>query len=65
MDASIIPLCLSLFDWAKFRTRKGALKLHALLDYDTGLPVYAVMTDGKSHEIKVARNTTFRQNPSW
>lgn len=59
MDASIIPLCLSLFDWAKFRTRKGALKLHAVLDYDTGLPAYAVMTDGKSHEINVARNTTF------
>src|SRR5690606_37600028 len=40
MDASIIPLCLSLFDWAKFRTRKGAVKLHAVLDYDTGLPNY-------------------------
>ncbi len=40
MDASIIPLCLSLFDWAKFRTNKGALKLHAVLDYDTGLPAY-------------------------
>lgn len=37
MDSSIIPLCLSLFDWAKYRTSKGALKLHALLDYDLRL----------------------------
>ena len=59
MDASIIPLCLSLFDWAKFRTKKGAVKLHAVLDYDTGLPCYAVLTDGKTHEITEARNTTF------
>jgi len=59
MDSSIIPLCLSLFDWAKFRTKKGALKLHAVLDYDTGLPAYGVMTDGKSHDITVAKQTSF------
>lgn len=59
MDSSIIPLCLSLFDWAKFRTKKGALKLHAVLDYDTGLPSYACMTDGKQHDVKVAKQTVF------
>jgi len=59
MDASIIPLCLSLFDWAKFRTHKGAVKLHAVLDYDTGLPNYAVITDGKTHEINEARKAFF------
>jgi hypothetical protein len=59
MDASIIPLCLSLFDWAKFRTRKGAIKLHAVLDYDTGLPCYAVLSDGKTHDVKEAQNTVF------
>lgn len=59
MDSSIIPLCLSLFDWAKFRTHKGAVKLHAVLDYDTGLPCYAVMTDGKQHDIKIAEQTLF------
>lgn len=59
MDSSIIPLCLSLFDWAKFRTKKGALKLHAVLDYDTGLPSYICMTDGKQHDVKVAENTVF------
>ena len=59
MDGSIIPLCLSLFDWAKFRTKKGALKLHAVLDYDSGLPCYALMTEGKTHEINIAKNTVF------
>jgi len=59
MDSSIIPLCLSLFDWAKFRTKKGAIKLHAVLDYDTGLPSYAAITDGKKHDVKVAIDTVF------
>jgi hypothetical protein len=59
MDASIIPLSLSLFDWAKYRTTKGAVKLHAVLDYDTGLPCYACLTDGSRHEVKVAQDTLF------
>jgi transposase len=59
MDASIIPLSLSLFDWAKFRKKKGAIKLHTVLDYDTGLPCYAVLTDGKTHELKEAQNVVF------
>lgn len=59
MDASVIPLSLSLFDWAKFRTKKGAIKLHAVLDYDTGLPSYAVISDGKKHDVVAARETYF------
>ena len=49
MDSTVIPLSLSLFDWAKYRTHKGAIKLHAVLDYDTGLPSYAVITEGRKH----------------
>jgi len=48
MDSSVIPLYLSLFDWAKYRTKKGAIKLYAVMDYDTGLPCYASLSDGKS-----------------
>src|SRR5690606_6828718 len=59
MDETVIPLCLSLFDWAKFRTKKGAIKMHAVLDYDLGLPNYAYITDGKTHDIKPARQHTF------
>jgi hypothetical protein len=59
MDASIIPLCLSLFDWALYRTTKGAIKLHAVLDYDSGLPCYALITDGKESDIGPARAISF------
>ena len=59
LDSTIIPLSISLFDWAKFRTTKGVIKLHAVLDYDTGLPNYAVITDGKQHDVKVAKSIAF------
>lgn len=55
LDATVIDLCLSAFDWAKFRRTKGAIKLHLLLDHDGCLPCYGVLTDGKTHEIRVAR----------
>src|SRR2546425_8052540 len=55
LDASTIDLCMSMFDWAKFRRTKGAVKLHLLLDHDGYLPSYAVITDGKQSDIKVAR----------
>ena len=55
LDATVIDLCASVFDWAHFRTTKGAVKLHLLLDHDGYLPCYAVITQGKVHEIQVAR----------
>jgi hypothetical protein len=55
LDATVIDLCAAVFDWAKFRTTKGAVKLHLLLDHDGYLPSYAVITEGKVHEIQVAR----------
>jgi hypothetical protein len=55
LDSSIIDLCAAMFDWAKFRKTKGAVKLHLLLDHDGHLPRYAVITDGKSTDIEVAR----------
>jgi len=62
MDASVIPLCLGLFDWAKFRTKKGAIKLHAVLNYDTGLPSYAVISEGKVHDSVAAKQTAFPES---
>lgn len=55
LDASIISLSLSLYDWAKFRTRKGAVKLHLLLDYDGCLAAFADLTNGKVADIKAAQ----------
>lgn len=56
LDATVIELCLSLFDWATFRQTKGAVKLHLLLDHDGYLPVFATVTEGDVHEINIARN---------
>lgn len=55
MDSSTISLCLSLFPWAKFRRTKGAVKLHLLLDHDGYLPTFACITDGKKHDVHIAR----------
>ena len=59
LDASVIDLCATMFDWAKFRLTKGAVKLHLLLDHDGYLPSYAVITEGKKHEVCVARQMRF------
>ncbi|MDQ6663071.1 MAG: transposase [Acidobacteriota bacterium] len=61
LDATVIDLCASIFDWAQFRTTKGAVKLHLLLDQDGYLPCYAVITEGKVHEIQVARTLSFQR----
>jgi hypothetical protein len=55
LDATVIDLCATLYDGAKFRRTKGAVKLHLLLDHDGYLPCFAVITDGKTHELNVAR----------
>ena len=55
LDSTTISLCLSLFDWARFRQTKGAIKLHMLLDYDGCLPTYVCITDGKHSDVKVAQ----------
>lgn len=54
LDSTVVSLCLSLFDWAKYRRTKGAVKLHTLLDYDGCLPVYVHVTDGKTSDNKAA-----------
>lgn len=59
MDATVIDLCATLFDWASFRQTKGAVKLHLLLDHDGYLPVFATVTEGNVHEVNVARGLTF------
>jgi hypothetical protein len=61
LDASVIDLSLSLFNWAHFRRTKGAIKLHLLLDHDGYLPSFAVVTTGKTSDIKVARRLRFER----
>ena len=47
IDNTIIALCLSLYDWAKFRSFKGAVKLHVKLSHAGYLPTFMIMANGK------------------
>ena len=63
LDGSTIDLCLSVFDWAKFRKRKGGVKLHCLYDIKAQIPAFNVITIAKTHEAVVAQNTDFKLSP--
>ena len=62
LDASVIDLCANMFDWAKYQRTKGAIKLHLLPDHDGCLPWFVQMTEGKQHEIHLARQLEFPRN---
>lgn len=55
LDSTTIELCLNLFPWAKYRTTKGALKMHTLFDVRTGMPEFLRVTDGKRGDVTEAR----------
>ena len=62
LDATVISLCLSLFDWARYKSRKGAIKMHTLLDFDGNLPAYVNITDGKTADNKGAYDVPLVKN---
>jgi len=59
IDATVIDLCAEMFPWATFRRTKGAVKLHLTLDHDGYLPTALVITEGRQHEVTVARQQSF------
>jgi hypothetical protein len=59
LDSTVIDLCLSMFDWARFRRTKGAVKLHLVLDHDGYLPTYGIITEAAVHDVKVAWRIPF------
>jgi hypothetical protein len=63
IDASVIDLCLSVFPWAKFRKTKGAIKMHCLYDHSGALPSFVTITDGKKHDVTVAKEVGFPLSP--
>jgi hypothetical protein len=52
-DSTTINVCLSLFPWARFQKRQGAIKLHTLLDLRGSIPSFIQMTDGLTHDVRV------------
>lgn len=59
LDSTVIDLCLSMYDWAKFRRTKGAVKLHLVLDHDGYLPCFGLVTDGSVADVKAAWQIAF------
>ena len=53
LDSTTIDLCLSLFDWAPFRSTKAAVKMHTLLDLRGNIPAFIHVSDGKMGDVKV------------
>jgi hypothetical protein len=51
-DSTTIDLCLALFPWARFRRRKGAIKLHTLIDLRGNIPCFVHISCGKLHDVK-------------
>jgi len=59
LDATVMDLCLEVFDWARFRRTKGAIKLHMQLQERGGLPCWALVTEGRTHKVRVAQGLSF------
>jgi hypothetical protein len=55
LDSTTIELCLSLSPWAKFHHDKGATKLHTAIDIAGDLPLFTVITDGRTHDVRAAK----------
>jgi hypothetical protein len=59
LDSTVISVCVEMFEWAKYVRTKGAVKLHMVLDHQGLLPQYAVISDGKTSDVAVARKMHF------
>ena len=52
-DSTTIPLCLSVFWWAKFRKKKGGVKAHVLYDLEAQVPAFYHITTASVYDSKV------------
>jgi hypothetical protein len=52
-DSTTIDLCLSVFPWARFRRKKGGVKMHTLLDLRGNIPSFIKITEAKLHDVNV------------
>ena len=51
-DSTTIDLCLSVFEWAKFRKHKGGIKMHTLYDVEAQVPAFVHITNARAHDSK-------------
>jgi len=65
LDSTTIDLCLALFPWAEFRKRKGAVKLHTLLDLHGNIPSCVIITTGKVHDVNILDRLIIELGAIW
>lgn len=60
IDASTIDMCLSLFQWANFRSTKAGIKLHVQLDLRSAIPEFIQITPAVVHEVNILDTISFQ-----
>ena len=58
-DSTTIDLCLNVFWWAKFRKKKGGIKVHTLYDVETQIPKFFHITEAKVHDSKAMKEIPY------
>ena len=58
-DSSTIDLCMKLFDWATFRSRKSGIKLHTQIDIVTNIPTFFSITNADVHDVNAMDEITY------
>ena len=61
-DPTTIPLCLSTFPWANFRSKKGGVKAHVLYDIDAQVPSFYTVTTASKHDATMMSSISFEPN---
>ncbi|RUA26515.1 MAG: IS4 family transposase [Bacteroidetes bacterium] len=61
-DSTTIDLCLSVFWWAKFRKKKGGIKVHTLYDIETQIPAFFHITEASVHDSKAMKEIPYESN---
>ncbi|MBP1616386.1 MAG: transposase [Bacteroidetes bacterium] len=58
-DSTTIDLCLSVFWWAKFRKKKGGIKVHTLYDVETQMPTFFHITEASVHDSRAMKEIPY------
>lgn len=61
-DSTTIDLCLSVFEWALFRKKKGGVKIHTLYDIETQIPTFFHITPARLHDTKAMDAIPYEEN---
>lgn len=61
-DSTTIDLCLSIFEWALFRKKKGGVKIHTLYDIETQIPTFFHITPARLHDTKAMDAIPYEEN---